>query len=261
MDPRIEVIEKRLKDVKRIIAVSGGKGGIGKSSVASALALILSKMGHKVGLFDLDFSGPSSHIILGIKDYEFPKEDKGIVPSEYHGIKFLSIVNFSGENSSPLRGVDISNAIIELLAITQWSSLDYLIIDMPPGIGDATLDIIRIIKRAEFIIITTPSKLSIQTVKKSLQLLLELKVPIIGVIENMLERSVPMYQDNKSGKFTKSLSIKEQVKTFNIPFLGEIYFDKDLEDAIGNVNKLYRTNFVQDLKEIVIKILQSLSTE
>lgn len=251
MDPRIEVIDKRLKNIKRIIAVAGGKGGIGKSSVASTLALILSKMGHKVGLFDLDFSGPSSHIILGIKDYAFPKEDKGIVPSEYYGIKFMSIISFSGEKPSPLRGIDITNAIIEFLAITQWGSLDYLIIDMPPGIGDTTLDIIRIIKKAEFLIVTTPSKVAFETVKKSLQLLLELKVQIIGIIENMLERSV--YPD-KSGKFTKSLSIKKQVKSFNIPFLGEIYFDKDFEDSIGNINKLYNTDFAQSLKEIVFKI-------
>jgi len=247
MDPRLEVIDKRLKSIKRIIAVAGGKGGIGKSSVSSTLALILSKMGHKVGLFDLDFSGPSSHIILGIKDYEFPKEDKGIVPSKYYGIKFMSIISFSEENPSPLRGIDISNAVIELLAITQWGSLDYLIIDMPPGIGDATLDIIRIIKRAEFIIITTPSKLSIQTVKKSLQLLLELKVPIIGVIENM--------------KFTKNPFIQEQVKIFNISSLGEIYFDKDFEDSIGDIDKLYNTNFAQSLKEIVLKILQNFPTK
>lgn len=251
MDPRIEVIEKRLNNIKRVIAVAGGKGGIGKSSVASSLALILSKMGHKVGLFDLDFSGPSSHIILGIKDYEFPKEDKGIVPSEYYGIKFMSIISFAGENPSPLRGIDITNAIIEFLAITQWGSLDYLIIDMPPGIGDATLNIISIIKKAEFLIVTTPSKVAFETVKKSLQLLLELKVQIIGIIENMLERSV---NPDKSGKFTKSLSIKEQVKAFNIPFLGEIYFDKDFEDSIGNVNKLYNTTFAQNLKEIVFKI-------
>lgn len=240
MDPRIEVIDKRLKNIKRIIAVAGGKGGIGKSSVSSTLALVLSKMGHKVGLFDLDFSGPSSHIILGIKDYAFPKEDKGIVPSKYYGIKFLSIISFSGENPSPLRGIDITNAIIEFLAITQWGSLDYLIIDMPPGIGDTTLDIINIIKKAEFLIVTTPSKVAFETVKKSMQLLLELKVPIIGILENM--------------KFTKSLSIKEQVKAFNIPFLGEIYFDKDFEDSIGDVDKLYNTKFAQSLKEIVLKI-------
>ena len=240
MDPRIEVIDKRLKNIKRVIAVAGGKGGIGKSSVASTLALVLSRIGHKVGLFDLDFSGPSAHMILGIKDYEFPKEDKGIVPSEYYGIKFMSIISFSGENPLPLRGIDITNAIIEFLAITQWGSLDYLIIDMPPGIGDTTLDIIRIIRKAEFLIVTTPSKVAFETVKKSLQLLLELKVPIVGVIENM--------------KFAKDSFIQEQVKIFNIHFLGGINFDKDFEDSIGNVNKLYNTNFAQSLKEIILKI-------
>ncbi|MBC8527236.1 MAG: P-loop NTPase [Candidatus Cloacimonetes bacterium] len=238
MDPRIEVIDKRLKDIKKIIAVAGGKGGIGKSSVASALALILSKMGHKVGLFDLDFSGPSSHIILGIKNYDFPKEDKGIVPSEYYGIKFMSIISFSGENPSPLRGIDISNAIIELLAITRWGSLDYLIIDMPPGIGDATLDIIRVIKRTEFLLVTTPSKVAFETVKKSLQLLLELKVPIVGVIENMAN--------------SKNLFVRNQLEHLNINYLGKINFDKDFEDAIGDVNKLYNTTFTQSLKEIVL---------
>ncbi|MCK4357573.1 MAG: P-loop NTPase [Candidatus Cloacimonetes bacterium] len=240
MDPRIEVIAKRLKNIKRIIAVAGGKGGIGKSSVASALALILSKMGHKVGLFDLDFSGPSSHIILGIKDYTFPKEDKGIVPFEYYGIKFMSIISFSGENPAPLRGIDISNAIIEFLAITQWGSLDYLIIDMPPGIGDATLDIIRVIKRAKFLLVTTPSKVAFETVKKSLELFLELKVPIIGVIENMAN--------------SKNTFIKDKLNSLSINYLDKINFDKDFEASIGDIEKLLKTNFAQNLKEIILKI-------
>lgn len=240
MDTRIEVIDKRLKNIRKIIAVSGGKGGIGKSSVSATLAASLAKKGHKVGLLDLDFSGPSTHIILGIRNYDFPKEDKGIIPSKYFGIKFMSIISFAGENPAPLRGIDISNAIIELLAITQWGSLDFLIIDMPPGIGDTTLDIIRTMKRVKFIMISTPSKLAFEIVKKSINLLLELKVPIIGIIENM--------------KFSENSSIKIQVEKYQLPFLGEIYFDKNLENAIGNIDKLYKTEFAEDLEKIIPKI-------
>ena len=133
MEVRTSVIEKRLKNIKRIISVASGKGGVGKSLVASSLALSLSKRGYKVGLLDLDLYGPSSHIILGVDDYGFPEEEKGIIPPKISGINFMSIVYFTEDKPSPFRGIDISNIIIELLAITQWGELDYLIIDMPPG--------------------------------------------------------------------------------------------------------------------------------
>lgn len=239
MDPRLNIIEERLKGIKRLIAISGSKGGIGKSSIASALALILSKSGCKVGLLDLDFWGPSVHIILGIKGI-FPKEEKGIVPPEIYGIKFMSIIYYVGDEPSPLRGVDISNVILELLAITQWGSLDFLIIDMPPGIGDATLDIIRLMKRVEFLIVTTQSKVVLETVKKILRMLKELKISILGIIENM--------------KITDSSAVEDQLKIFGVPSLGEIDFDKSLENSIGNVGELLKTDFIQDLRKIVLKI-------
>ena len=237
MDPRLRIIDKRLKNIKTMIAISGGKGGIGKSLVASTLSLILSKLGYKVGLLDLDFCGPSTHIVLGIRGI-YPKEEKGIIPPEIYGIKFMSIIYYAGDNPSPLRGIDISNAIIELLAITRWGPLDFLIIDVPPGIGDTTLDIIRLMKKTGFLIITTQSKVVLETVKKVLRMLKELEVPIIGVIENM--------------KISKISFVKEQSKTFNVPFLGEIDFDEDLEDSIGDINKLLKTNFAQNMREIVL---------
>jgi ATP-binding protein involved in chromosome partitioning len=239
MDPRLRIIDKRLKNIKTMIAISGGKGGIGKSLVASTLSLTLSKLGYKVGLLDLDFCGPSTHIVLGIRGV-YPKEEKGIIPPEIYGIKFMSIIYYAGDNPSPLRGIDISNAIIELLAITRWGPLDFLIIDVPPGIGDTTLDIIRLMKKTEFLIITTQSKVVLETVKKVLRMLKELGVPIIGVIENM--------------KISKISFVKKQSKTFNVPFLGEIDFDENLEDSIGDINKLLKTNFAQNMREIVLSI-------
>ncbi|RLI61172.1 MAG: ATP-binding protein, partial [Candidatus Asgardarchaeum californiense] len=119
MDPRVAIIEHRLNGIKRIIAVASGKGGVGKSVTASLLALILAKRGYHVGLLDLDLYGPSSHIILGIDVDEYPSEDKGIIPPERHGIRFMSIVYYSKEHPTPLRGEDVTNAIIEVLAITR----------------------------------------------------------------------------------------------------------------------------------------------
>lgn len=241
MDARTSVIDKRLKNIGRIISVASGKGGVGKSLVASSLVLNLSKKGYKVGLLDLDLYGPSAHIILGVKDV-FPKEEKGIVPPDIYGIKFMSIVYFTKDKPAPFRGIDISNIILELLAITQWGSLDYLIIDMPPGIGEETLDIIRLIKNSEFLIVTTPSKVAMGSVSKLLKILKELKIPIIGVIENM--------------SMTKSSFIRDDICEMNLQYLGSILFDQNLENSIGNTDKLLKTNFMKDLDEITKSIFK-----
>ena len=184
VDPRASVINERLKRIGRIIAVSSGKGGVGKSLVATALALTLAHRGHKVGLFDLDFTSPSTHLIMGVKNVQ-PKEEKGIVPPVVKGLAYMTLVYYSGDRTTPLRGADVSNALIELLSVTQWSELDFLVIDMPPSISDAVLDLIRLVKNIEFLIVTTPSLLAFETVKKQVSLLKDLKVPIIGVVENM----------------------------------------------------------------------------
>jgi ATP-binding protein involved in chromosome partitioning len=236
MDPRLNVIDERLSGVKRIIAISGGKGGVGKSSVSSMLALVFKDMGKKVGFLDLDLSGPTDHLILGVGDI-FPEEEKGILPPDVNGIEFMSIVYFTGENPLPFRGEDFSNAIIELLAITKWEQLDYLIIDMPPGIGDATLDVIRVIKNIEFIMVGNQSKLTLETLKKVLLMCKEAKKKIIGVIENMAASDIKA-KENK-------------LASFGVPFLGRIGFDNEYEYSIGNVDKLLKTGFAKDLKSII----------
>ena len=169
-DPRTSVINQRLSKIGRIIAVSSGKGGVGKSMVAAALALSLAKDGCRVGLFDLDFTGPSTHIILGVPSKVQPKEEKGLVPPTFQGLSYMSLVYFVGDNPTPLRGADISNALIELLSVTQWGQLDFLVVDMPPGIGDAVLDLIRLVDGIEFLIVTTPSLLAFEVVKKQVAL-------------------------------------------------------------------------------------------
>lgn len=240
VDPRTSIINQRLQGISRIIAVSSGKGGVGKSLVATTLALALADKGCKVGLFDLDFTSPSTHIILGAKNTQ-PKEDKGLVPPVVNGLEYMSLIYYTSDQPAPLRGTDTSNALIELLAVTRWSQLDYLIIDTPPGIGDAVLDLIRLVKQIEFIIVTTPSQLAFETVKKLSCLLKDLKVPIIGVVENM--------------RMNNQNDIQLQTEKLGLRFLGGIPYDPKVEEAIGNTKGLLDTAIAQRTNEIAKNVL------
>jgi ATP-binding protein involved in chromosome partitioning len=246
IDPRTSVIETRLSKIERIIAVSSGKGGVGKSMVATSLALALAQQGHKVGLFDVDFTGPSTHIILGVPQTVQPKEEKGLVPPIVDGLEYMSLVYFVGDNPAPLRGADVSNALIELLAVTQWGPLDFLVIDMPPGIGDAVLDLVRLVHRIEFLIVTTPSLLAFEVVKKQVVLLCELKMPLVGVVENM--------------KMDTTDNIERETKKLKLRYLGAIPFDPQVEASIGNPQKLQTTKLGQTLTQLAKTIPKERTT-
>jgi ATP-binding protein involved in chromosome partitioning len=234
-DPRPGLIGRRLEKVDNLISVSSGKGGVGKSMIASAFTLYLTEKGYKVGLLDLDFTSPATHVILGISDL-FPEEEYGIIPPLAHGLRYMSITHFALDKPAPLRGADVSDAIIELLAITRWGDLDYLVIDMPPGLGDATLDVIRFVDGIRFLVVSTPSRVAYETVKKQITLLKRLKVPVIGVLENMVRDS--------------SDYIKDKVREDGVPYLGSIGYDDDLENSIGEVTKLKSTNFYVETSNI-----------
>ena len=236
MDPRTSVIDQRLRQIRRIIAVSGGKGGIGKSVTASVLALLLARQGAAVGLLDLDLCGPSDQVILGATGL-YPEEDKGLIPPETHGISFMTVTYFAGANPVPLRGQEVSNAIIEMLAITRWPALDYLIIDMPPGTGDPALDVIRLIKKAEFLVVTTPSRVALAMAAKELTVFRELRVKVVGVLENM--------RQNEAG-----LAAADELAAFAVPFFKPLNFDRALEEALGDGEKLLRTAFAAQLAEV-----------
>ncbi|MBC7130290.1 P-loop NTPase, partial [Candidatus Bathyarchaeota archaeon] len=148
-------------------------------------------------------------------------------------------VAYSGDSALPLRGADVSNALIELFAVTRWGELDFLIIDMPPGISDATLDIIRFVRRIEFLIVTTSSVLAFETVRKLVGLLSDLRVPVIGVIENM--------------KFRENSVIGRLAAELGLRFLGAVPFDAGVEDALGDVERLLGTVFARRLEELVSK--------
>jgi ATP-binding protein involved in chromosome partitioning len=239
VDPRTSVIHARMKAIRNIIAVSGGKGGVGKSLFASVFALTLAEKGSTVGLFDLDFTSPSTHRILGVEGLQ-PTEEKGIVPPLVDGLKYMSITYYSGDEATPMRGMDFSNALTELLATVKWGRLDCLVLDMPPGIGDATLDLLRLLNDVKFLIVTTPSQLAFETVRKLNALLETSKTPVIGIVENM--------------KMNATSKGREQARELGVPFLGDIPYDKKVEDAIGNRETLLRTNFAEKVMEIASNI-------
>jgi len=239
LDPRASIINERLRPVRRIVAVSSGKGGVGKSLVASTVALLLARRSFSVGLFDLDFTSPSTHLILGV-DRVQPVEDRGLVPALVHGLKYMSIVAYSGDRVLPLRGADFSNALIELFAVTRWDATDFLVLDMPPGISDAVLDMLRLVERAEFLIVTTSSLLAFETVRKLAELLRGLNVPVLGILENM--------------KMRDDDSIKRRVKAIGLPYLGGVPFDPMVEEAIGRVDALLETAFARSLNDVLSRL-------
>ncbi|MFP3951982.1 MAG: P-loop NTPase [Candidatus Bathyarchaeia archaeon] len=239
-DPRIEVIEERLGDVDNIIAVASGKGGVGKSMVACTLAMNLRDIGYRVGLLDLDFTSPSTHIILGVKDL-FPEEEKGIIPPLAYDMRYMSITYYAVDEPTPLRGEDVSNAIIELMAITRWEELDYLVIDMPPGIGDATLDMVRFIDALNFLLVTIPSRVAFGSVKKLYHLLKDMNVGIMGILENMVIRPTDY--------------IKKEADELNLEYLGSIDYDTELEESIGVVEELKNTQFYEQVRDISKQIV------
>ncbi|CAB49504.1 Mrp/NBP35 family ATP-binding protein [Pyrococcus abyssi] len=236
IDPRQIAISARLEKVRNVIPVSSGKGGVGKSLISTTLALVLAERGFKVGLLDLDFHGASDHVILGFEPKEFPEEDRGVVPPIVHGVKFMTIAYYTENRPTPLRGKEISDALIELLTITRWDELDYLIIDMPPGLGDPFLDVLRFLGRGKFIVVATPSKLALNVVEKLIQLLKDENREILGIIENM--------------KLDEEEDVKRIAEKYGVKYLTGIKFYPGLESKIGNVDELLRSEFAEKIREV-----------
>lgn len=239
LDPRIASVEKRLAGVDRVLAVTGGKGGTGKSFVSCALALACSRAGLRVGLLDLDLTGPSDHVILGFET-RFPAEEFGIDPPELRGIKCMSIAHFAQDTPAPLRGEDLTNALLELLAITRWGELDVLVIDMPPGLSDTSLDLLRLLDRAEYLLVSTPSRVVLETVGKTMRFLRELNTNVVGVIENMARE--------------EGTTVCDVAARHGVSHLGVVPFDGALEGALGDPDRLAATAAAKAVAEVTERL-------
>ena len=223
-----------LSGVKNIIAVVSGKGGVGKSTVASNFALALAESGAKVGLMDADIYGPSVHIMFGVRgERPMMKEGEGgkglIVPLERYGIKLMSIGLLVDEKQAVVwRGPMVSSAIRQFVSDVDWGELDYLVIDMPPGTGDIHLTIVQTVPVTGVIVVTTPQLVALADAKKGIAMFnqAQLKVPVIGLVENMsyFTPEVPTsigIPDSKYYIFGKEGG-KKLAEEYDIPFLGEI---------------------------------------
>lgn len=208
--------------VKNIIGVASGKGGVGKSTVSLNLALALSQSGAKVGLLDADIYGPSIPLMLGMKDGFMEVEDNKLQPADSNGLKVVSFGFFADQSNQAAiyRGPIISGILKQFLVDTNWSELDYLIVDLPPGTGDIPLTLAQTIPITGILVVTTPQDVASDVAVKAVSMFEKLNVPIIGVVENMSHFICPNCND-KHYIFGEG-GAKKISEKFKMPFLGEI---------------------------------------
>ena len=185
----VGVVDKteRLPGVKNVIAVGSGKGGVGKSTVAVNMALALSHEGAKVGLLDADIYGPSIPIMMGLQGQKPKMSESGkVIPLEAHGIKTMSIGFIADESQAVIwRGPMIHKILDEFLSRVEWGALDYLIVDLPPGTGDAQLSLSQLIPLTGAVVVTTPQEVALADVKRAVEMFKKVQIPLLGVVENM----------------------------------------------------------------------------
>ena len=209
-----------LQNVKHVIAVASGKGGVGKSTVAANLALALADTGAETGLLDLDVYGPSVPIMFGVRSQP-ETTDAGILPIFKHGIKIFSI-GFLTERGTPImwRGPMIGKFLSEAMGNVLWGNIEYLIVDMPPGTGDAALSLAQAMPVTGTIIVTTPQDVALEDVMRSAHMFERLRVPLVGVVENMSYYVCP-----HCGERDEIFSYgggRKAAEDLGVPFLGEV---------------------------------------
>ena len=219
---------KPLAHVKNIIGVSSGKGGVGKSTVASNLAVALAREGYRVGLLDADIFGPSMPKMFGVEDeqlYMHKVDDRElIIPLERYGVKLLSIGFLVDKNSPVLwRGSMASNALKQLSTDADWGELDYFLIDMPPGTSDIHLTLVQTLAMTGVVIVSTPQQVALADARKGIAMFMsdKINVPVLGLIENMAWFTPELHPEEKYYIFGRDGG-KELAKELNIELLGQI---------------------------------------
>jgi len=214
---------KLLPDVKNIIAVSSGKGGVGKTTVSVNLSVALAKSGFRVGLVDADIYGPNVPLMMGVKTSPAQSKEK-IAPAENHGVRFISMAFFVPEDTPMIwRGPMVHGAIQQLLRDVDWGELDYMIVDLPPGTGDAQLSIAQLVPLNGAVIVTTPQEVSLLDSKKGLAMFKKVSVPVLGIIENMSTFACP--HCHETTEIFSHGGGKLAADKLGVPFLGEIPID------------------------------------
>ena len=213
-----------LPGVRNTIAVASGKGGVGKSTIAVNLAIALRETGARVGLMDADVYGPSLPLLTGVRGRPHA-EQKRIFPQQGHGLSLMSMGFFVTENSPVIwRGPMVHGLIRQFLTDVEWGELDYLVVDMPPGTGDAALTLTQQAPLAGAVIVTTANDLSLIDARKGLKMFEKVQVPVLGIVENMSYFTPPDLPDRKYYLFGQGGG-QRVAEELGVPFLGEVPID------------------------------------
>jgi ATP-binding protein involved in chromosome partitioning len=224
--PKLQPFERPvLTNTPVIIAVASGKGGVGKSTVTTNLALALNEMGYKVGLLDADLYGPSQAFILGQKQVRAKGEQGKIIPPEIFGIKYISISNLLDEDGPVVWRAPMATKLLQqFLTSVNWGPLDVLLIDLPPGTGDIHITLAQQAQLSGAVIVTTPQEAAVHIAKKGLMMFEQVNVPILGLIENM-SGFVCSHCQHETDIFPRHESVESLAQTGNTQILGKIPLD------------------------------------
>ncbi|MBP1923217.1 ATP-binding protein involved in chromosome partitioning [Halorubrum alkaliphilum] len=264
LDPEITVSlswedsDSPLPDVRNVVPIASGKGGVGKTTVATNLATALAEAGARVGLLDADVYGPNVPGMIGIEARPGLTEDGRIVPPEADGMKLMSMAFLSEDDTDPalLRGPMIDKLLSELIEETEWGELDYLLVDLPPGTGDEQLTLLQNVPVTGAVVVTTPEDIALEDVRKGIRMFLDRGTPVLGIVENMSSFRCPSCGDEHelygSGG---GAAIAEE---YDVPLLAEVPMDPDIRsggDADEPVTALRATDAADrffDLRDAVV---------
>lgn len=217
----------QIPGIQHVIAVASGKGGVGKSTVSVNLAAALASMGKHVGILDADVYGPSVPLMLGLKERPKSTEEKKIIPLSKYGLKVMSMGFLLTDDQAVVwRGPMIDKLLTEFIRNVEWGELDVLVVDLPPGTGDAQLTMVQKAPLSGGVIVTTPQDVALADVRRGMQMFEEVHVPVLGVVENM-SYLVCSSCGHKAHVFSHGGGA-EVAKQFNVPLLGEIPLVRDI---------------------------------
>jgi ATP-binding protein involved in chromosome partitioning len=216
-----------LPGVAHVVAVGSGKGGVGKTTVAVNLAVALSKLGYKVGLIDADIYGPNVPMMLGVTRQPNIVGENRIEPILSHGVKFISVGLISpGDKPMVMRGPMLHQIIRQFLQQVEWGELDFLIVDLPPGTGDVVISLVQTVPLTGAVVVSTPSDVSLQDARKALEMFHQVKVEVIGIVENMSHFTCPHCQQVID--IFSSGGAERTAAQFGLEFLGSLELDPSI---------------------------------
>src|SRR5580692_11088698 len=213
-----------LPGVSKIVAVGSGKGGVGKTTVAVNLAIALSKLGQRVGLIDADIYGPNVPLMMGSTQQPLVGTNNQIQPNDTHGIKTISIGYISpGDKPMVMRGPMLHQIIRQFLQQVEWGELEYLIVDLPPGTGDVVISLVQTVPLTGAVVVSTPSDVSLQDARKAIEMFGQVKVEVIGLVENMSHFTCPHCQQVID--IFSSGGAERTAQQYGLEFLGSLELD------------------------------------